>query len=105
MKPLVVCWCLTLSRPGTRGSVGMQLRGCGLPQLLHCLFLIDVGGVVNLACLLLLLWSHLPSEGICRHASLPLSPQIHHVLLQRHLVLPLRVEALVESLLLLHLLL
>ena len=77
----------------------MQLRGCSLSKLLHGLFLIDVGRVVNLACLLLLFGSHLPGERICRHASLPLSHQIHHILLQRHLVLPLRVESLVESLL------
>ena len=49
----------------------------------------------------MLLGGHLRSEGVCRHASLPLSPQVDHVLLQRRLVLPLRVEALGESLLLL----
>ena len=73
----------------------------GLPQLLHGLFLIDVGGAVNLACLLVLLWVHLPGEWVCCHAPLPLSPKINHVLLQCHLVLPLRVEALRDSLLLL----
>ncbi len=49
----------------------------------------------------MLLGGHLRGEGVCRHASLPLSPQVDHVLLQRRLVLPLRVEALGESLLLL----
>jgi hypothetical protein len=77
----------------------VQLRRCSLPQLLHGLFFIDIGRVVDLACLLLLFGSHLPGEWICRYASLPLCPQIHHILLQCHLVLPLRVEALIESLL------
>ena len=79
----------------------MHRRRYGLPQLLHGLFLIDVGGAVNLACLLVLLLVHLPGEWVCCHASLPLSPKIDHILLQRHLVLPLRVEALGDTLLLL----
>ena len=79
----------------------MHFRRFSLPQLLHGLLLIDVGGVVDLACVLVLLGGHLPGEGVCRHASLPLSPQVNHVLLQCRLVLPLRVEALGKSLLLL----
>ena len=79
----------------------MHLRRNCLPQLLHGLFLIDIGGAVNLASLLVLLWVHLPDEWVCCHASLPLSPKINHVLLQCHLVLPLRVEALRDRLLLL----
>ena len=99
MQTLVVSCCRSLSWPRTSGGIIVQLRGCSLSKLLHGLFLIDVGRVVNLACLLLLFGSHLPGERICRHASLPLSPQIHHILLQRHLVLPLRMESLIEYLL------